>query len=281
MSADSQPRAPAPAADSGFYSPLVRTRRTSAAVLSELRQPVRRRFPRHAHEHAYVSLLFAGSYVERYGSRALEHRPPTLAYHPPGLEHQDEVGEAGGRFLIVELDPGWVETAFGKKPVAGGPRTLGGDLPLRAAWRLRRSLAEPDGRCGLAAEGLVVELVESLFGHGSSPERSRPRWLDRVIERLHAAYAEPVSLATLAADAGVHPAHLWRAFRRAEGCSPSAYLQRLRCRHVFRRLAEPSGAGSLADLALEAGFADQSHLTRVFGRLVGVAPGALRRDLSR
>lgn len=282
MSVSTQSSAPAPAADA-FYSPVVRTRRSAAGVLTELRQPERRRFPRHGHERPYVSFLFAGSYVERCGSLALEHRPPTLAYHPPGLEHQDEVGEAGGRFLVVELDPAWLEAAVGGCPDGGGPRRLDGDLALRAAWRLRRSLAagaEAAGSNELAAEGLVLDLVAELGREDWTRERSRPRWLDVVIERLRAEYRRPVSLASLAADAGVHPAHLWRAFRRAEGCSPSTYVHRLRCHHVFRRLSEPAGSPPLADLALEAGFADQSHCTRVFKRLVGVPPGALRRDLA-
>ena len=260
---------------------MVRTRRTAAGALTELCQPERRRFPRHDHERAYVSLLFAGGYVERYGSRVLEHRPPTLVYHPPGLEHQDEVGAAGGRFLIVDLEPGWLERATGGAPAGGGPRLLEGDLALRAAWHLRRSLAGPPEPCELTAEGLALDLVDDLDRDGGARERGRPRWLDRTVERLRAEYPGQVSVGRLAADAGVHPAHLWRVFRRAEGCSPSAYLHRLRCRHVFRRLAEAGPAPPLADLALEAGFADQSHCTRVFKRLLGVPPGALRRDLSR
>ncbi len=272
---------PGPAPAPEFFSPVVRTRRTAAATLTELRQPERRRFPRHGHERPYVSLLFAGSYVERWGSRALEHRPPSLVYHPPDLEHQDEVGPAGGRFLVVDLEPAWLERAVVGGPAGGGPRRLESDLALRAAWRLRQSLTEAAGPCGLAVEGLVLELVGGLDHEGGARERGRPRWLDRTIERLRSEYTGPVSLARLAAEAGVHPAHLWRVFRRAEGCSPSAYVQRLRCRHVFRRLADAAGRpASLADLALEAGFADQSHCTRVVKRLVGVPPGALRRDLA-
>jgi AraC-like DNA-binding protein len=76
----------------------------------------------------------------------------------------------------------------------------------------------------------------------------------------------------------VHPAHLSRAFRRHEGRTPTALIQRRRVEHVWRRLCRP-GAPSLADIALEAGFSDQSHCTRVFKRLVGIPPGALRREL--
>jgi AraC family transcriptional regulator len=271
--------APVPPSRDAFYSPVVRTRRTAAGVLTELHQPAPRRFPRHGHGRAYVSFLFAGSYAERCGALTLEHRPPTLAYHPPGFEHQDEVGATGGRFLIVELDPSWLDELAGGGPSAGGPRLFEGEQTMRAAWRLRRSLVEGADPDELTVEGLVLDLVQDLGRGLSGRERARPRWLARVIDCLRAEYGRGVSLRQVASEAGVHPAHLWRVFRRAEGCSPSTYVRRLRVHHVFRRLSEPD-APPLAGLALEAGFADQSHCTRELRRFLGVPPGALRRALS-
>lgn len=250
-------------------------------MVSELFQPEPRRYPRHGHAQPYLCLLFAGSYVERYVSRAVEHRSPSLTYYPPALEHQDEVGAGGGRFLVVDLEPAWLERALGGGPREAGPRALSADRALRAAWQLRRELADSPDPCSLETEGLVLELLAGLDADAGARERSRPRWLGRVLERLHAGYREPVSMTALAAEAGVHPAHLWRVFRDAEGCAPSTYVQRLRCRHVFRRLSDGGGSPPLSDLALEAGFADQSHCTRVFRRVIGVPPGELRRELAR
>lgn len=58
-----------------------------------------------------------------------------------------------------------------------------------------------------------------------------------------------------------------------------AYARRLKVQRVFEQLAE--GERSLAEIAFDAGFTDQSHLTRVFGRVAGRPPGALRRLLRR
>jgi len=75
--------------------------------------------------------------------------------------------------------------------------------------------------------------------------------------------------------ADTHPAHLSRTFRRHLGCSPTAFVQRLRVEHAWTRLVgdEPP---PLADLALEAGFSDQPALTRALKRFVGSPPGAFR-----
>ncbi len=73
----------------------------------------------------------------------------------------------------------------------------------------------------------------------------------------------------LARDAGVHPVHLARAFRKAEKLTPGEYLQRLRVRAACHRLRERDY--SLAAIAMECGFADQSHFARVFKKLTKTA----------
>ena len=77
----------------------------------------------------------------------------------------------------------------------------------------------------------------------------------------------------------MHPVHLARVFRRHRGESVGAYVRRLKVQRVFEQLAE--GERSLAEIAFDAGFTDQSHLTRVVGKVTGQPPGALRRLLRR
>jgi AraC family transcriptional regulator len=74
----------------------------------------------------------------------------------------------------------------------------------------------------------------------------------------------------------VAPVRLARAFRRAYGESPGGYVRRERVRAACERLA--TGEVSLAALAAELGFSDQSPFTRVFRSQVGVTPGAWQRD---
>lgn len=81
--------------------------------------------------------------------------------------------------------------------------------------------------------------------------------------------AERPTLSQLAAHVGLSPFHLLRVFQRTIGSTPHAYLTHLRVRRARHLLA--NGAPP-ADVALEVGFADQSHLTRAFRRIVGVPP---------
>ena len=265
---------------------MVRAASTPAARVVELAQPERLSIAHHGHEKALVSLLLGGSYTERFGSRRLDHRPLGLALHPAGMEHRDEAG-AGFSMFVIELEPDGPLRHFAH--LASRPpghvdsiESLGA---LAAAWSLRAQLVADGPPCADTSECLVLDLLSDLDRHHDPEARecgdTRPKWLAEVVERLRSSYREAVSFTGVAAEAGVHVGHLWRVFRRTERCSPSTYLQRLRCRHVVNRLVRNDEEVRLADLALEAGFSDQSHMNRGFKRTFGVAPGALRASLLR
>jgi AraC family transcriptional regulator len=78
----------------------------------------------------------------------------------------------------------------------------------------------------------------------------------------------------LARTAGVHPAYLSRAFRRFFHCSPGEYARRIRLEWTAERLIR--GNQPIAAVAMEAGFADQSHLTRCFKRFYHTTPRSFR-----
>jgi AraC family transcriptional regulator len=128
----------------------------------------------------------------------------------------------------------------------------------------------------LAIEGLALELIAEVSRPvgGSCPERS-PRWLGKARDFLDAHFREDVSLAATAAAAGVHPSHLARVFRRQLGSSVGEYVRAARVDFACRELAR--GEQPLAQIALAAGFTDQSHLARCVRQRTGMTPGAFRR----
>src|SRR5205814_1630136 len=78
---------------------------------------------------------------------------------------------------------------------------------------------------------------------------------------------------------GDSPCHFARMFRRTTGKTPHQYAigRRVEC---ARRLLE-AGELSIAAIAIDTGFASQSHLTEVFRRVTGVTPKAFQDDVSR
>ncbi len=145
-------------------------------------------------------------------------------------------------------------------------------------------MADVSALSGVLTHGATTELtVESLLYELCAavaicrPSRLASRRGSRVSSAVQRGFTTGVSLSAMADDVGVHPSHLCRAFHRFRGRSIGDYVVGLRMQLACRRVVETDWP--LADVAAEAGFSDQSHMTRTFKRLLGIAPGAYRRTV--
>jgi AraC family transcriptional regulator len=246
--------------------------------------------PRHEHELAYVTVVLHGDYLE--GDRRLDElRPFTAVFNPAGIAHSTVIGPEGASFFTIELHQGNLRELGIKLPSSttfdrGGGTMLWPGLRLYSAFKTRAvdTLPPVDD----IIEAHVLELLGAISGLGSansesrqftspaeSNENSGPRWFRRVKERLHEDFREPLRIRDLARDAGVHPVHLARVFRKLENRTPGDYQQRLQVRAACELLRKPEWP--LAVIAAECGFADQSHFTRVFRRMAGSTPAKFRK----
>jgi len=184
-------------------------------------------------------------------------------------------------------------------PVDGGPGSVlrGGEFysPVQARLRtddvLLSELRQPCSRRvprhehELAYVTVVLQLgaisgldAEFEAADKAAADKVAPRWFGRVKERLHEGFREPLRMGDLAREAGVHPVHLARVFRKMEQRTPGEYQQRLQVRAACELLRDREWP--LAAIAAECGFADQSHFTRVFRRMAGTTPARFRRAVA-
>jgi len=130
-------------------------------------------------------------------------------------------------------------------------------------------------------ESLSVVLLKMLSRMpsvgGDAPSRGGlPPWqLRRVTQFLEDNLVRGVRLVDLADLVSLSPSYLIRAFKRSTGMTPQQWLRNARIRKAQTFLVERTL--SLASVAQETGFADQAHLTRIFGQITGESPGAWRR----
>jgi AraC-like DNA-binding protein len=101
-------------------------------------------------------------------------------------------------------------------------------------------------------------------------------WQLRQLEDfVQARLGDELSLDHLSEAVGVSRSHFGRAFKQATGQSPFEWLRAKRIERAKEMLVQ--GEMPVAEIAIATGFADQAHLTRVFGRAVGVPPGLWQR----
>jgi AraC family transcriptional regulator len=162
-------------------------------------------------------------------------------------------------------------------------RLLGCDEIVLKISRLLLEDAEEGGKRGpLYAESLAMALSAHLLatcGVKGTPQRrmSRlpPGLLRRVTDYLEAHLEEDLSVQHLASLVDLSASHFSALFTRATGVSPHRFVIQKRVERARELLA--LGTDPIAQVAMQVGFYDQSHLTRQMRRLLGVCPAGLRR----
>ena len=235
-----------------------------------------RALPSHAHQAGFVSLMLQGEYRETAGFLQLGYQPFSCVYHPPNMEHRDEVGKAGVTLLTLEFKPQlFADVDFGGVDLCPIIDLSG----RKAAWELLDlfRVINTGETNDLDLESRAVALSFSIVRSTARPPRDLLS-LRRACEYVHAHFAENLTLAQVARAAGVHPVYLGHIFRQEFGETLGEYLNRIRVRAAADKLA--NSAAPLSDIALDLGFYDQSHFTRIFRRVTGAAPGAFRAGYS-
>ncbi|MBV9476597.1 MAG: helix-turn-helix domain-containing protein [Acidobacteria bacterium] len=262
-----------------FPAPVVRARAAGSFVLSETRYAAGAELATHAHEYACLVVVLGGTFRERCDGSTREVEPGAVIVRPEGEPHSDRFTDGGGRCLNVELPPQWLARVRELVRPLDTSGVYRGSAFAVAGRRLHTELTRGDDVSALAVEALVLGLFADAARTERRLEQRAPRWLSGVRARIHEDPVAHLSLAELASAAGVHPVHLAAAFRRHYGASVAAYVRQLRIDFACRELA--ASDAPLADIALAAGFADQSHFGRTFKEAMHVTPAAYRAAVRR
>ena len=101
-----------------------------------------------------------------------------------------------------------------------------------------------------------------------------PHWLKQATEIVESRFLERLSLTEIASEVGVHYVHLSRQFHKYNRCTIGDMIRRRRVQYASHLLARSNT--SLAEIALACGFSDQSHLSFLFKRYMGLSPSKFR-----
>jgi len=261
-----------------YYGETLRSAKLASFELSERVYSPGYQTPKHTHKQALFCYVMGGNYTESYGSKTRECHTSTLLFHPPGELHAEYFHEAGGRSFIVEIDPGWMARIREYFPITESSDGFQGPTFELLSRKLYREFINTDEASSLIIEGLMMELLGETARHHIIKEcHPCPRWLRQAKELLHERFTENLTLSEIARNVGVHPVHLAQTFHKTYECTVGDYVRKLRIDYACHELIATSRP--IVEIALTAGFCDQSHFTRTFKRTVGTAPSQYRESL--
>lgn len=237
-------------------------------------------FSRHAHETFAIGVIEQGA--EAFSYRKEKHVAPagSIVAINPGEVHTGSAASSHVGWTYRMLYPDiqllqqpTVEAAQQRVEIPYFPIAVIQDPHLaRLILKLHHTLE--NAACTLEKDSrLLWTLAQLIARHAGCPivkVGKEPQAVQRVREYLAAHYPENISLDTIAQVANLSPFYLIRTFRKCVGLPPHEYLTQIRVSRAKILLLQ---GYAIAQVAQDTGFADQSHLTRHFKRIVGVTPG--------
>jgi AraC-like DNA-binding protein len=212
-----------------------------------MRHEAGERLARHCHRHGFAAVVLKGGYVEAGDRGRHAVGAGDVLIHQAFESHLDSFAPRGAEVLILPFE------------AANDQAALAGVADADALARLAERDAEAAAR-----------LLEQTLAAARQGEADWPDILARTLRE------RPQTALSAWADAiGLRPESVSRGFRLAYGVTPAAYRATARARAAW--LAVTSSDQALAEIAIDTGFADQSHMTRAVHSLTGHPPGSWRR----
>lgn len=232
-----------------------------------------RSFPRHAHDQFGIGVMRSGGHASWSGLGQVEAGPgDVIAVSPEEIHDGAPIGSYRAWDMIY-IEPKVVADFVGTTAAASELGFAARRAPNLADAVVRACELVSIGDANAAEEALTLLLADLLRPGTATGGIRVSTATNRVLARIRDCPEAPPSLDEVAALMDMGRTGALRRFQREVGATPHAYAMQLRLRLARRALVTGDRP---SDVALDLGFADQSHLTRWFGRQYGVPPGRYR-----
>ena len=231
----------------------------------------------HSHPWLHLTIVRRGHYCRKLGRRTDDCQAGSLTFLQTNDSHTDCYAP-GSKCLHVVI-PSEVEQRLTRDcGIQGTVCRISPSLSARFSVALEREFRYADSESPLIVQALMFDLVSRHLNIIRDRSSARPRWLGSLLDYLDDTFEQEWSLQNMAAEMGVHPVYLCRTFSEHFDCTLGEYIRKQRVLRGWQLLA--IGDSTVAEIASQSGFADQSHFTRAFRNQFGITPGEWRRHSS-
>ncbi|MFK4260044.1 helix-turn-helix transcriptional regulator [Agrobacterium tumefaciens] len=262
-------------------SPSFRVRQAVVHGVDAVEADTALAYGRHMHDQFGIGLIDRGAQVSLSGRGMVEAEAGDIITVNPGEVHDGApIGDGGRAWQMLYFEP-HIISAFFHDMTEG--RTGACELPNpvirdRGVAERYRSLFAAMTASSVTAQNMQAEerlflMLEQLLEDNKTGKEapSVPKAIATAIAKIDDEPDAPLSLDDLARLCGISRFQVLRGFARATGLTPHAYMIQRRLQMTKRMIAR---GDDLAEAAASSGFADQSHMTRLFVRTYGMSPGS-------
>ncbi len=226
----------------------------------------------HCHDNSHISFVVQGGVLDKRKTCEAERVSGELLFFHAGESHQTIIGLYPTKRINLEI-----EHAFLQKNLASEATIKSAvDTNPNAKFimlKIYRELTSEDVFSDCSMKMLLLNLLHAKPKTESS--NKLPAWIKIVSEVTRDRWNESLTLKDLSEAACVHPITISKQFPKYFACTFGEYMRRLKIERSLCFLKLPYF--SLAEIAAECGFSDQSHFTRIFKQLTGFSPNQYKK----
>lgn len=255
---------------------LIIKRFTDSIILEESHNHKPFKYRNHDHETAFFMMPENFSYEEKLGKKTFLFSPKTVVWRPKEISHADEMKADNGRYFSIYVRDKCLSefSQYAKVPDEFSEKN---SYLVYLALRLLQEFRNWEDCSPIIAEGIAYEMLRYASKKNRTIEKSYPKWMNTVVEKLDAEFTEKHTNESLAREVALHPVHFATTFRKFHKLTVGEYLKKKRVEYAMQLISE--NKMSLSEIAYKSGFSDQGHFTRVFKNLNGVTPGVFRNSI--
>lgn len=228
----------------------------------------------HYHENPYFTFLLQGGLTEGDKKGRETYGAGNILFHHWDESHYNRKPTDTARGFHLEIDPVFLNEYDLLLSGLQGRQSVNDPLLKILFCRLLTESKSGNPDSGMIIESLVLEILSLLSKTPLNIEKGTPRWVGKLQEILNDHDSINLSLDEISGLLNIHPVHLSRSFKKYFHCTLGEYVRRIKIEKAAVLILE--GSRPLTSIAYDCGFADQSHLIKVFKAYMGINPSFFR-----
>jgi len=233
---------------------------------------------RHKHESLTLGVVVSGSRLLRFGTTTFEAMPGDVLYIPPAHTHACP-SKSDCEYIMFNFPLPLLES-LGFTTIFPEPHTPIIDAPSLFGQIVRLADSVDSPAFAMERQSKLIAILTTILDEipdTDEPPQSTPQHIEKAARHIEIHSCQNIRLEELARIAELSPCRFNRHFSNAFGMPPHEYHNQLRIKEAKQLMARGT---SLAKTAAQCGFSDQSHMNRVFKKIMGMTPGKYAKAFS-
>ena len=231
----------------------------------------------HYHENAYFTFILEGNVMEGNKKEIYNCSAGSLLFHNWQEPHYNVKPEGFTRGFHIEIEKDWFDDLeFNANDLEGSINISNTDLKF-LMYKIFRETKMNDATSALSIQTLLLESLAKMVVVKQTNTNKKPSWVAEIDMIMNDQCMDSLTLDYLSKTVNIHPVHLSRDFSKYFHSSFGEYIRKLKVEKSLRLISQKKL--NLTAIALDCGFADQSHFTRCFKEINGINPSEYRKIL--